>query len=246
MTARKVRAHYGRAPVTEAVIDIQTENSAPISIGDIQSLSEELRTDFPTRLPLHQLQMGVQVGPEGAEFTKDQQVLGYRLDRTGRVLQLRAHGFTYSHLPPYTDWPTFSKEAESYWNLYAATFKPAASTRAAVRMINRIPLPSGEVELARCLNIYPSIPESLPGGLQSLAMQVQLPMKHVDDAAIAILQLYNATATPGSRSIILDIDVIVQKRMPPVEVFTTLNIIGDAKDDVFEACITDAVREMIV
>jgi uncharacterized protein (TIGR04255 family) len=110
-------------------------------------------------------------------------------------------------------------------------------------MINRVPLPAGDIRLDSCLNLYPTIPDSLPSDLQSLAMQLQLPMKHVDDAAVAILQLYSAPPSP--RSIMLDIDFVIQRPVPIDEVFMMLNILGDAKDDIFEACITDAVRELI-
>jgi uncharacterized protein (TIGR04255 family) len=112
-------------------------------------------------------------------------------------------------------------------------------------MINRVPLPAGDFPLDYCLNLYPKIPDSLPSDLQSLAMQLQLPMKHVDDAAIAILQLYSAPPAPESRSIMLDIDFVIQRPLPIDEVFMMLNILGDAKDDIFEACINEPVRELI-
>jgi uncharacterized protein (TIGR04255 family) len=244
MSSSKARRHYKNAPITEAVIDIQVENDRSVSIEDVESLADSVKSEFPTRLPLHQLQMGFQVNPSGeAEFSKEQQILGYRLDRPGRVLQLRTNGFTYSHLPPYSDWTSFSAEAEKFWLVYRRELSPSRATRVAVRMINRVPLPAGDIRLDSCLNLYPTIPDSLPSDLQSLAMQLQLPMKHVDDAAVAILQLYSAPPSP--RSIMLDIDFVIQRPVPIDEVFMMLNILGDAKDDIFEACITDAVRELI-
>jgi uncharacterized protein (TIGR04255 family) len=246
MTAPKVRRHYNRAPITEAVIDIRFETKDTVSVGDVERISDGLRTEFSTKLPLYQLQMGFQVNP-GAEpeFSKDHLTLGYRLDRTGRVLQFRTNGYTYSHLPPYTDWPTFSAEAEKYWNQYKNELNPVRASRVAVRMINRVPLPPGDFRLDSCLNLYPAIPDSLPPNLHSLVMQLQIPMKHVDEAAIAILQLYSAPPVSDSHSIMLDIDFIVEKPIPIEGVFELLNILGDAKDDIFEACITDTVRKLI-
>jgi len=246
MTPPKVRRHYARAPIAEAVIDVHVDNDRAVSIEKVEQLADSLKSEFGTRLPLHQLQMGFQVNPNGeTEFSKEQQVLGYRLDRAGRVLQFRTNGFTYSHLPPYTDWTTFSTEAEKYWSVYTKEMCPSRASRVAVRMINRVPLPDGDIRLDSCLNLYPTIPDSLPSDLQSLAMQLQLPMKHVDDAAFAVLQLYNAPPTSESRSIMLDIDFIIQRSISIDEVFSTLNVLGDAKDDIFESCITDTVRELI-
>jgi len=246
MTARVDRRHYSKAPIVEALIDIQIESESPISIDDIAMVADSLKTDFPTRLPLHVMEMGFTLAPDGeSEFSNQKQLLGLRLDKVGRVLQIRTNGLTYSHLPPYTDWPKFSGEAQRYWEIYNNALNPVRAKRVAVRMINRIPLPAGDFQLDSCLNLYPTIPSTLPPDLQSLAMQLQLPMKHIDDASIAILQLYPAPPTTDGRAIMLDIDFIIQRAIPINDVFSTLNVLGDAKDDIFEACITDTTRDLI-
>jgi uncharacterized protein (TIGR04255 family) len=249
MKPPQARRHYEKAPIVEALIDIQIDggSSPSIPLHDIERLAESLKDEFPTRLPLHHLQMGFEVKLGGApEFTKDQQTLGYRLDRPGRVLQFRTTGFSYSHLPPYSDWPTFSAEALTFWDLYTKEIHPARANRIAVRMINRIPLPSTDIRLDKCLNFYPTLPDSLPTDAQSLFMQLQIPMKDVDADAIAILGLYSAPPAPGPNAVMLDIDFIIQRSMPiGDEVLKTLDVLGSAKDDIFEACITDTIRELI-
>jgi uncharacterized protein (TIGR04255 family) len=240
------RRHYDKAPVVEALIDIQIDNASLGTLQDVEQLAETLKEDFPARLPLHHLQMGFQVKPGGdPEFIKDQQALGFRLDRPGRVLQFRTTGFSYSHLPPYSDWSSFSAEAEKFWIMYTDAIKPIRASRIAVRMINRLPLPSSDIRLDSCLNFYPTLPDSLPSDAQSLFMQLQIPMKQVDADAIAIVGLYSSPPSP-SPSIMLDIDFIIQRPIPiGDEVFRTLGILGDAKDSIFEACITDKIRELI-
>ncbi|UPK16089.1 TIGR04255 family protein [Bradyrhizobium sp. 131] len=248
MIAPKVRPHYNRAPVVEATIDIGIEAGEPVAADQILMLSEDLKSDFPTRLPLHQLQMGFEVGPDGGPptFSNRQENLGFRLDRPDRVLQLRTNGLSYSHLAPYSDWSTFSAEAKRYWDLYNRAIKPARAVRLAVRMINRVPLPSGDFRLDSCLNLYPTIPASLPSDVQTLGMQLQIPMRHIDESSVVILQLYGAPPVGAdSQAIMLDIDFIIQKPVQIDAVFSTLNTLGDAKDDVFEACITDTIRELI-
>jgi uncharacterized protein (TIGR04255 family) len=245
MTGPQARRHYSRAPIAEALIDIQTGAELG-SLKNVEALAIGLQAEFPTRLPIRHVQMGFQVEPGGdPEFTKDQQTLGYRLDRPGRVLQFRTNGFTYSHLPPYSNWPTFSAEAEKYWMLYAEAIKPILVSRIAVRVINRLLVPPGDTRLDSWLNFYPMSPVSLPADILSVIMQLQLPMKHVDPDAVAIVGLYNAPPAPGPSAIMLDIDFFVQRSMPIGEAFKTLCVLGDAKDEIFEACITDQVREMI-
>jgi uncharacterized protein (TIGR04255 family) len=239
MKPPEARRHYDRAPIVEALIDIQIDNAGPVALQDVERLAESLKH--------HHLQMGFQVKPGGdPEFMKDQHTLGYRLDRPGRVLQFRTTGFSYSHLPPYSDWPTFSAEAAKYWAMYTDEIKPVRANRIAVRMINRLPLPSSDIRLDSCLNFYPTLPDSLPSDAQSLFMQLQIPMKHVDPDAIAIVGLYSALPEPNHNANMLDIDFIIQRPTPiGDEVFRALGVLGDAKDDVFEACITDKIRELI-
>jgi uncharacterized protein (TIGR04255 family) len=65
MSPSKARRHYKKAPIAEAVIDIRVENDRSVSIEDVESLADSVKSEFPTRLPLHQLQMGFQVNPSG-------------------------------------------------------------------------------------------------------------------------------------------------------------------------------------
>lgn len=246
MTVNEGRRRYSKAPVVEALLDIQIEQASSVQLSDIERLTQLVLAEFPTRLPLHHLQMGFQVNAGGdAEFMKDQQTLGYRLDRPGRVLQLRTNGFSYSHLAPYSNWPAFSKEAQGYWAMYLEALKPARANRLAVRVINRLPLPDGGIPLHECLNFYPTLPDSLPTNAQSLFMQLQLPMKQVDPDAIVILGLYNAPSAPGPNAIMLDIDFVIQRSLPVSEAFQLLDVLGDKKDDIFESCISDQIRELI-
>ncbi|WPO39595.1 TIGR04255 family protein [Tardiphaga sp. 42S5] len=245
MTAPRPRKHYDNAPVVEALIDIQVEDSA-IMREEVEALADSLSAVFPTRLPLHQVQMGFEVAADREpEFLNEQMIVGYRLDRPGRVLQLKTNGFSYSHLPPYSDWLTFSSEAMGYWKAYQSALAPRWANRVAVRMINRLPLPSGDIRLAKCLNFYPTLPDSLPSDARSLFMQLQLPMPQVDPDALTILGLYSAPPAPGPNAIMLDIDFIVQRKISIDEVFGILERLGDCKDEIFEACITDEIRKLI-
>jgi uncharacterized protein (TIGR04255 family) len=116
------RRHYNNAPITEAVIDIQVENVEGRDLKNVTIFADRLKEEFPTRLPVFQLQMGFQADALGGghQFSNDQQNLGWRLNSKSRprVLQIRTNGFTYSHLPPYTTWEEFSAEASDLWSQY--------------------------------------------------------------------------------------------------------------------------------
>jgi uncharacterized protein (TIGR04255 family) len=78
-------------------------------------------------------------------------------------------------------------------------------------------------------------------------MQLQLPMTHVDASAKAVLNLATGQSGPdGSPSLILDIDLAVERTIAlQDELWSLLDHLGSVKDDIFEACITDVLREKI-
>jgi len=77
-------------------------------------------------------------------------------------------------------------------------------------------------------------------------MHLQQPVTRGVAGAITNVQIYSVGPSPSFNAIMLDIDFIIQRSTPIGEVFRTLNVLGDAKDDIFEACITDKIRELIV
>jgi uncharacterized protein (TIGR04255 family) len=251
MTPTVARRHYKNAPITEAVIDIQIDNVAGKTIDDVTRLADSLKNHFPVRTPVFQLQMGFQAevpGTTSPQFHNDTQNLGWRLNSKTQphVLQIRTNGFTYSHLPPYSNWETFSAEAEDLWSQYVDEIAPQTAKRLAVRVINKLPVSATDGEMNSILNLYPWLPDGLPQDLRGLSMQLQVPMKHVDENALLNLALFTGLAFPGDAGLILDIDLFIEKSVPVgSQVFEIMNKLGLAKDDVFEACITDKIRERI-
>jgi uncharacterized protein (TIGR04255 family) len=246
-----VRRHYANAPIAEAVIDVRVQTKTAPDFARLTSLAEGLKERFPTRFPMSQLAMGFDVENPAmpARFSNSQQQIGWRLNSKNqdRVVLLQTIGFTYSHLPPYTDWETFSAEAREIWIKYLEAVKPELATRAAVRVINRIPIPANEFNIDTYLNIYPKLPEAIPTLANAIFMQLQLPMTYVDASAKAVLSLATGQAGPdGSPSLILDIDLSVERSVAiEDELWSLLDRLGSVKDDIFEACITDTLREKI-
>jgi uncharacterized protein (TIGR04255 family) len=223
---------------------------APASLPRLDKIALALKGEFPVQLPLRQVQLEL-LGDFGSDrptsVSDEKQTMGWRLTHKNkqRVVQLRTNGFTYSHLPPYSDWVTFSQEAESLWDTYAGAIGMTSSHRVGVRVINRLPDAVANAPLNDYLNLFPNIPESLPSDEGSFMMRLQLPMKHVDDAAQMLLGLYPGRGPTGDTKLMLDIDVFIDRPIPRVDTFALINRLGAVKDDVFEACITDKIRDII-
>src|ERR1700733_4656695 len=161
------RPHYEKAPIAEALIDIRVANPDALTLDQLTAAADALAGEFPSRHPIQQLMFGFQAAAPSAAhgFMNNQEQIGWRLHNKAqdRVLQLQRIGFTYSHLPPYTDWATFRDEAHGCWDIFQRTVSAALpANRIAVRVINKIPTPTAEIALEDYLKVYPVVPDKLP------------------------------------------------------------------------------------
>jgi uncharacterized protein (TIGR04255 family) len=247
-----VRPHYTRAPIAEAVIDIRVANPGAVALSAVTEAADALAKEFPSRLPIQQFQMGFQTdasNPASSQFTNNQELLGWRLlsKTQDRVLQLQRVGFSYSHLPPYSDWENFRSEAKGHWSTFEKALGDAGGvSRIAVRIINRIPVPKTQVDLSKYLTVYPVVPESLPSTANALFVQLQLSMPHIYPDARAIINVASGAVDENGAHVILDIDLFVERIVSnDEEMWDVLEKFGFEKDVIFETCITDEVREAI-
>ena len=247
--------HYSKAPIIEAVIDIQVTLPSDLPIAHLTDLADRLKDEFPIRTKISSLQASFQVNLDAKiedeksnKFSSTQDELGLRLadNANSRILQLKKVGFTYSHLPPYSDWDRFSKEAKGYWELFVQHCKPEKVTRCAVRYINRIDIPKTPIEIENYLNIYPHIPEGIPQTIIGMHMQLQMPQKDLESMAV-INEAVVEPAIPGGFSIIVDIDLFKVLSIKPTskEVWDTLEQLRIRKNELFEGFITNNTREII-
>lgn len=246
---------YSRAPIVEAVIDLQLVFESPPSVGDIDQYAVSLKSSFPNKQWLNAFRVAVQTTSDDngeGNVSTDSSVapVGVRLSNAAndRVLQFRENGFSYSHLPPYTNWEQFYGEALELFTPFCERFSAQSVLRTAVRYINRVAVPTPcklETYLQHLPRALPGFPEP-----EGYFMQVLLPLKDVDDLCKAIvnsgLEIGVANGTLDS-SLLLDIDVFVE-HPPTVSLGSAWDLLvrlRDKKNELFEVAITDTLREMI-
>src|SRR5258708_1679160 len=157
------KRHLDKAPIREAVIDLQV--SPPVSLEAVDSISSRLRDQSFTSTGIWQASVGVRFAPEGestASTAKSR--LGVRFDFKGipRVLQCRVNGFTFSRLPQYDTWEEMSDLARECWQEYVTVTKPELVTRIQVRYINALTLPVPIADFRQYLLAAPEVPATLP------------------------------------------------------------------------------------
>jgi uncharacterized protein (TIGR04255 family) len=242
--------HYANAPITEALIDLQVEYAAMPFQSDFEKSAKRLDASFPSAVTMHQFQVSLDGLPNvAAPVLSGATAIGMRLTSADdlRVLQLQRRGFTFSHLPPYTQWQGFCDEAHELWKSYVEDLKPVAVTRAAVRYINRIVVPVEKVEFGDYFNLNPKLPDGIYQTVTGCFMQVVLPQTDIaQDAAAVVNFALEPNPTPGSLSFLLDLDLFCTCRYESAseEIWATLAKLRTRKNKIFEACITDATREL--
>lgn len=242
--------HYSRAPITEAVIDLRVASVGGIDIERIKALADSLRADFPVQSPMvhGQFELAISADPKKVHLRGDgQRQIGVRLANHGskRVLQITVSGFTFSHLPPYSDWRSFRAEAAPLWDAYVRGVEPEQVVRIALRYINRLDLPGTNIEPYEYLNLYPKVPPEIPPDITGMFMQLRMPQDDIDAMAIINSSLVDSEREDAI-SVILDFDLFQASERVPGDhrIWTTLDQISERKNLLFNACLTDKAKEM--
>jgi uncharacterized protein (TIGR04255 family) len=242
---------YKSAPIVEAVIEIRVQPDAPIDPAALKGLAEELKSTFPKQIPLQRIQMGVTGGQPGGSLNQvvSQSQFGFRLapPDDSRVLQIRPEGFAFSHLPPYTEWATFRGEAEPLWHQYRKICPTAKLSRCGLRYINRVDIPAERVEIEDYFSLYPEVPDTIPhNDVVSMSLNVLMPQPDINCMAV-INEGFGEPVKPGHLSFIFDLDVfrLGIDKWQDTELWEFMDKLRVRKNEIFEQCITDRLRELI-
>ncbi len=160
-----------------------------------------------------------------------------------QLYQVHLNGFLVHRLAPYEGWSAFQKEASRLWAMYRTVVRPQKVTRLAVRYINRFDIPPG-AEMKEYLRTSPEISPDIHQGLSAFFMNVMIPQADIQSTVIL-----NVAAVPPVRegvvSILLDIDLYRESAIEDDDgqLLGLLEQLRARKNQIFEACITDRMRE---
>ena len=243
--------HYSRAPISEAVIDLRTEFLAPPTVAELEAVALKFGDTLPLRQQVNSMAFSLAATESSPDLvgSASSSTLGVRLSSPSndRVLQLLRHGLAYSHLPPYTNWQTFLGGLRPLWDRFATDFRVQSVSRVAVRYINRIPVPNG-VDVDEYLALGARIPEQVSKQIIGYFMQLVLPVSDLGPQYRAVINTGVEPGTaPNPAALLLDIDVFCEGRFDVAseEIWAVLERLRRKKNEIFEASITDKVRELI-
>lgn len=246
------RERLARAPVREALIDLQFEPRA--SLEAIDRFADSLSSRVSKRSDIWETLFGFEApAPDRPPQSHAKHAaVGRRLDLGAgqHVLQCRVNGFTLSRLSPYGDWSELRSLAHELWTSFSEQVKVVTVTRIAVRYINELKLPLPLGDFADYLTAPPVVPPELPQSIAGYLLRVNIPdVAH--NGTTVVTQALEGPPAEGpdglSVTVILDIDCF---RQPGAElalspsIWNALDSLRDQKNRVFFAHLTEKAVEM--
>jgi uncharacterized protein (TIGR04255 family) len=240
---------YPHAPIIEAVLDIRTRLSSPLSDESLTQLYEGEKDAYPTiRFPFN-IQFKFEKKDVVAEPTTDTSVAV-----TGKIFaskdelqlfQARQDGFSHNRLAPYTDWASFQAEARRLWDKYRNVAKPAVVEMLGLNFINKILVPVGG-EISDYFRTYVELPKELPQitDIHNFLIQVSDPDS---SAKIAISTSLGPSNEAEKLAVTLNVQsfIHVSRALGQVtedEIWGTFDKLRTLKNLAFESSITEKTR----
>jgi uncharacterized protein (TIGR04255 family) len=239
---------FPNAPITEAVIDIRVELPDNASLPKLEKLHDLIRAEYPGKKSRRRFEAKIELKEEQQPLrttTFRQDGYYFASPDEKRIVQYRLDGFSFNRLRPYSRWEDLRDEARRAWDIYVAHTNPLAVNRLAVRYINSIEIPSKSFDYDDYFTAIPKIPEGLPQVLQHFFTRTMIPFSEQGATAV-VIQTPSGKQDPVNTAIIFDIDVFVEKSLPPEdkmiwEIFEELRHI---KNEIFFKSIKDKTKEL--
>ncbi|MFK4091131.1 TIGR04255 family protein [Kribbella sp. NPDC020789] len=238
---------YEHAPVVEAILEFQV--ASPVSdLEQLRGLTDAL-PGWADAEHAHLMASEFSIAPDDASVSKPQAVA--HIFKSGdSTLTVAPDRMAYSWAGDYTSWDDLTASAIPAWIAYRELARPTQLRRLGTRFINVIDIPSASIEIRDYLRTAVGISSYLPQALESFFLQVEIPLDDERKMGVKLTSTIGQ-GPPGRTSLILDLDTYkrcnldLQDPQDGEGWIPDLAELRQAKDYVFEACITDATRGLI-
>ncbi len=236
---------YKNSPIIEALCEFRFEPGQPWDLTIPGLLYEKIRQRFPLRRQANQFRVSFGPGqePAQAESQSTGRMQFFREDEKALV-QVDRDLLVVNHLKPYPTWQHFLPLIREAFDAYRQVAEPSSVRRIGLRYINRIEIPGPRIELGDYFCFTPRLGPDVPKDFASFIVGIQVPYQNSRDT----LRLQATTAAaqpPDTVAIMLDLDYfLAQPTQASLEtVFEWLEVAHGHTEEVFEACITERLRE---
>lgn len=240
--------HYSKAPIVEAVINIQVAYPKALDRQVIAAAQDRFASRFAHSRELDAVNFVV--GPSEPSAAKTMLGVRFANAENNRILQIRQEGFAYSHLAPYSQWETLRTEAQANWRDFLDVCGPTRVSRIGVRFVNRLAFPhpvgADSVDLDDFLTVHPVLP-SFGEPLSGFMTQVQIPQPSLaGQRPLALVTVASQPPTqPHTEAAVLDIDVfeLADWAISDERIWAEIEKMRAIKNMIFEGALTDQLKE---
>lgn len=239
-----VRA-YRKPPLIEAVCDFRFSGSQPWDWTVPGLFYEQIRNDFPNKEQVNVV--GTIIDPAQSKIVQQAQPkMQFVNENRTRAIQVAPDNLSLHQLHPYDGWECFKKSILKYLLTYRSIANPEGLTRVGLRYVNRLELPTIEIELNEYFRILPQVPPPIPQIFPSFLLNVEIPYNSPENR----LRITFGTVipeNPSNNAYVLDFDIFTSDNAIPSmeEVSDWLDIAHDRIEVAFDAAFTGRTRHEI-
>ncbi len=238
-------ANYSRPTIKEAIISLEIAELPTELLQKLEAIGDVVKPDYPVKNLVRETKVELQVGAETAVDKTERDILHqFSTVDQRRMFRAGLAGFSFHQVAPYETWEPFRTEARRLWDVYHKVVE-AFPIQMGVRFVNRLPLPLGE-DLGIYLQTQLTLGKDLPQTLAQLFVRATIPYR--DRVTLILHQAFlpaQDDVAEGLANVILDLDL--RYSLPSIksdeELWENVEAARADKNAVFEACITQAMRE---
>lgn len=238
---------FSKAPITEAILDIQVELPTEINLDKLSSFHGFVKSRFPEKQERRILIANLQISSDKSTEIQTPKIDGYlfRSSNDNKIVQCRFDGFSFNKLKPYENWELFQSEAIEHWELYCKIVNPIKVKRLALRYINKIEIPLPFSDFKEYVLTIPEIAPHIPQALLNFFMRLVIPNPVIE--SIAIITETMEKPINNVLPLIFDIDVSKNVNYEFQETkkwWSDFEKLRNFKNEIFFRSLTDKAREL--
>jgi len=234
-----------KPPIIEAVVDIDCDLPSQIQVLTLKDAAlAAYGTEYP-RLRFRHLDTfqfgGDPAGPSQAAPRRSVQAMQFLAADAKQLVQVRAQGYSFNRLAPYTSLDEYMAEIERTWRLYVDVAAPVQVRLIRLRYINRIllPLAQGGVDLDTYFRVGPRLPDDASLTFLGFVDQHRAVERETNSQVRTVLM--NQPQEGDRLPVIFDNTVIREERCEPADwerIADRLAGLRKLKNHVFERTLT--------
>ncbi len=238
---------YNRAPIIDAILQLQFPD--PLTDRELERVAKKAKYDEHQEMIDYNVEIKVHnnSATPGIQATKKWHRMSSRDGADSFSVQ--RDSITVARSAPYPGWGKFFERFCRDYDSTKSIIGNRRISRIGLRYINRIDAPTikGKLpDVSAYLNIYPRLPHLAIGDVRASNVRFE----YHDPKTELISLVTSGTAEPvllNHDSYFLDIDIIKSKDIAVKieDVLEQITHMRQAKNEMFESCITDRTRELI-